>query len=171
MLDRDSKRNYIRRKKYLDETTNQIKTTLEFIAIVGGETPNSSEIQKAALLHAQGIEAACWSPRPRPTAEAYQQLISVKTAELCRVLTKQAIPGFDFAQLSKLASLKLSLGRAPEAAFPQVESNAGMQFSPKGDLPNVTLAGEEFEDELMDVSFSRISQQFEYRTVQCFVSK
>jgi hypothetical protein len=24
---------------------------------------------------------------------------------------------------------------------------------------------------LMDVSFSRISQQFEYRTVQCFVSK
>jgi hypothetical protein len=169
MIDRDNKRNYIRRKKYLDESVSQIRTTLEFIGTASREPPDLSELSKLALRYAEGIDAACWSPRPRPTAEVYQQLISAKTAELCRALIAQAIPNFDFGQLSKLAALKLALKLRSEP-LPNLDAAS---FSPKGDLPNVTLGVEEpetlfgigLDEGLMDVSFSRISQQFVFRDV------
>jgi hypothetical protein len=178
MIDLENKRNYIRRKKYLDESAHQIKTTLEFISMASGEAPNSAEIQKTALAHAQGIEATCWSPRPRPTAEAYQQLISTKTAELCRVLTRQAIAGLDAPQLSKLAALKSGVVLSVPPDQPPVDMD-DRAFRSKGDLPNVALIPEDsgplfgfaIGDEALGISFSRISQQFEYRGMPHPISK
>jgi hypothetical protein len=172
MLDLQNKRNYIRRKKYLDESTAQIKTTLEFIAAVLGDTPSPCEIQRAAVVHAQAIEAVCWSPRPRPTAEVYQKLMAAKTAELCRALAKQALPSFDMGQLSKLATVKTAVPPAPPQPL-AMPHDLDDGFSPNGDLPNVKLVWEDqnnifdadFEVELLEISFSRISQQFVYREV------
>jgi hypothetical protein len=174
MLDLQNKRNYIRRKKYLDQSTAHIKSTLEFIAAVLGESRNPGEIQKAALVHAQEIEAACWSPRPRPTAEVYQKLMAAKTAELCRALAAQALPSFDFVQLSKLAALKVPpRTTAAPPLLPEVADEMDDGFSANGDLPNVKLVwddqpgifGPDVEDDILEISFSRISQQFEYREV------
>jgi hypothetical protein len=173
MLSLQNKRNYIRRKKYLDESTAQIRSTLEFIAAVVGDSPNRCEIHKKAVVHAQAIEAACWSPRPRPTAELYQKLMAAKTAELCRALAKRALPAFDIGQLLKFATVKTATVPAAQPQAPVVTHDLDDGFSPNGDLPNVKLVwedqgnifGADFEVELLEISFSRISQQFEYKEV------
>jgi hypothetical protein len=178
MLDLQNKRNYIRRKKYLDQSTAHIKSTLEFIAAVLGEALNPGEIQKAALVHAREIEAACWSPRPRPTAEVYEKLMAAKTAELCCALANHALPSFDFVQLSKVAALKMasaptSTAAEPPLPLPEVAHDMDDGLSPNGDLPNVKLVwegepgifGPDVDDDILKISFSRISQQFEYREV------
>jgi hypothetical protein len=113
MTDASNKRNYIRRKKYLMESVNQIKATLEFIRIARGDLP-SEDIQKQALAHAQAVEAVCWSPRARLSAETYQRLMASKTQEFCRAILKRAVPGIDFGQLQRLTVLR------PESAPPML---------------------------------------------------
>lgn len=82
-----------------------------------GEVPNRNEITKLATVHAQAIEAACWSPHSRLTAEDYQTLMNAKTRELCIALTKKAVQSFDFTHLIKMPEFK-----APERSVtPQVK--------------------------------------------------
>jgi hypothetical protein len=148
-----TKRNYIRRKKFLDKITSQIVTTLEFIAVAIGEFPDSSQIHKVAFAHAQGVEAACWSPRPRPTAEAYEKLISAKTAELCQALTRQALPRF-----IRPPAPRDSVSRPTEferqIPFRMEEDETG------------TLFESVFGDEMLDETFTGISQDCEHSKKQ-----
>lgn len=102
MSETKNKRNYIRRKKYLNDCVAQIKTTLEFIHLAHGEPGNQAESQKLAVAHAQAIEAACWSPHSRLSAEGYQKLMMAKTQELCRAIIKKSLPNLDLAQITKL---------------------------------------------------------------------
>ena len=86
-----NKRNYIRRKKYLNDSANQIKATLEFIQAAKGESFVDQNIQKLAYIHAQAIEAVCWSPHSKLSAEGYQKLMTAKTHELCRMFIKKSV--------------------------------------------------------------------------------
>ena len=101
-VDSRNKRNYIRRKKYLNESVEQIKSTLDFIAFARNEKVSEEQVRKLALLHAESIEAACWSPHTRLSSDNYQTLMSTKTRELCRVILKKALPNFDLQQLQKM---------------------------------------------------------------------
>lgn len=154
MSEGKSKRNYIRRKKYLNDTINQIKATLEFLMLAKGETPNRNELTKLATAHAQAIEAACWSPHSRLTAEDYQTLMSAKTRELCIALTKKAVQSFDFTHLSHI--IKLPEFKPPErAATPQVSvkpqpmipRSAPVSVQMLDDIPELNEAYD------MDISF------------------
>ena len=117
MNDAKNKRNYIRRKKYLQDCISQIKATLEFIHLARGETVNPNELQKQAMDHAKAIEAVCWSPHSRLSAESYQKLMSAKTQELCRTIIKKLLPSFDLSQLQKLSST-LTLPERPKTPPP-----------------------------------------------------
>lgn len=102
---KNNKRNYIRRKKYLTDCISQIKATLEFISLVRGEKVNPSDSQKQASDHAKAIEAVCWSPHSRLSADGYQKLMAAKTQELCRTILKKLLPTFDMSQFQKLSTL------------------------------------------------------------------
>jgi len=95
MSDQKNKRNYIRRKKYLNDSVTQICNTLRIIRDALHEGTADLEIQKRALNHAQAIEAACWSPHSRITEEDYKCIMMAKTRELCFALAKQKVPSID----------------------------------------------------------------------------
>jgi hypothetical protein len=101
MNDPVNKRNYIHRKKYLMDCVTQIKATLDFIRAVHGDKPGA-DTEKQALDHAQAIEAVCWSPRARLSAESYQQLMTTKTYEVCRVILKKSLGTIELAHGPKL---------------------------------------------------------------------
>lgn len=95
------KRNYVCRKKYLHDSILQIKATLEFISAVCGEKGTNSYFQSEATAHAKSIEADCWSPHSRLSAERYQRLMTSKTQELCRALIFLAMPSVNLSNLQK----------------------------------------------------------------------
>jgi len=102
------KRNYIRKKKYLKEAADQIRSTLEFISYAQKEDINSEKLQLISQHHAEAIEAACWSPHIHLSSEEYQTLMNSKTQELCRALILKAFPNIDmkFLQRNVLQNLK-----------------------------------------------------------------
>lgn len=96
-----AKRNYIRKKKYLKEAADQIRSTLEFISYAQKEDINSEKLQLISQHHAEAIEAACWSPHIHLTSEEYQTLMNTKTQELCRALILKAFPNIDIKLLQR----------------------------------------------------------------------
>jgi hypothetical protein len=113
-----SKRSYIHRKKYLNESITQIKSTLEFIHLARNDSASPEESHKAALAHAQSIEAVCWSPHSHLTAEDYQRIMAAKTQELCWTLIRTAILSLDREQLQRLGPRLLEPAAAPPRAIP-----------------------------------------------------
>ena len=99
-----SKRNYIRRKKYLNDCIAKIKATFDFIRIMRREKVAPGESERFAMGHAQAIEAVCWSPHSHLSAESYQKLMAAKTQELCRTLLKKSLPALDMTQLQRLST-------------------------------------------------------------------
>jgi len=97
LLMSETKRNYIRRKKYLNDTYEKIKRALEFINLKGQLGMKEQEIQKQAMSHAQTIEAACWSPHLKLSAKEYEDIASMKTTELCQALSQQLLPSFSWS--------------------------------------------------------------------------
>ena len=89
---RNKKRNYIKRKKFLNDNIERIKKTLIFVKMMTNIPINDQEIDKKALLHAQSIEAACWSPHQKLTAKEYEEISAFKANELCHAITKKYIP-------------------------------------------------------------------------------
>jgi hypothetical protein len=85
------RRNYVRRKQFLNESVDLLKKTLECLASSRGELPNPSEISQQALARALEIEAACWTRLARPTNEDYHRMITDKTKDVCRALISKAI--------------------------------------------------------------------------------
>ncbi|KAH0794498.1 hypothetical protein GPJ56_001523 [Histomonas meleagridis] len=114
---KNNKRNYIRRKKYLNDCINQVKATLEFVDIARGEKVNVAENQRLALAHAQAIEAVCWSPHSRLSSDCYQRLMNAKTNELCRTIIKKSLP-VDFTQLQKIVPLVPERSQTPQPSLP-----------------------------------------------------
>jgi hypothetical protein len=87
------KRNYIRRKKYLNDSTALIKLTLRFIDMNQGSETSPTEIDRLANQHAISIEAACWDPRiSNITDELYQRLMLTRTRQLCICLLCRNLP-------------------------------------------------------------------------------
>jgi hypothetical protein len=88
-----AKRNYIRRKKWLNDSTALVKSTLNFIHTTLGTPVSSAELERLAKQHASGIEAACWDPRTTQLTDSiYQTLMVSKTRELCVALICQNLP-------------------------------------------------------------------------------
>jgi hypothetical protein len=84
-------RNYVKRKRYLNESIDLIKKTLECLASVRRENPNPAEISQQALSRALEIEATCWTTLPRPANEDYNRVMMAKTREVCVALITNAI--------------------------------------------------------------------------------
>jgi hypothetical protein len=100
----DGKRSYIHRKKYLNDCVNHIKGVLEFIRL-GRQDPGTAEdSHRQAVVHAQSIEAVCWSPHSHLSAESYQKIMVAKTHELCHMILLRSIPSLDFPQFYRLAT-------------------------------------------------------------------
>lgn len=115
----NNKRNYIRRKKFLNESMSEIKATLEFIRFARGEKVGTGDSQREAMLHAQAIEAVCWSPHSRLSSDSYQKLMAAKTHELCGTILKKSLPSLDMTQLQKLSSMLLpERAKTPQPTLP-----------------------------------------------------
>ena len=80
------KRNYIRRKKYLNESSDKIKATLDRISCSTQESINENQNKRLATEYAQTIEAACWFPHSTLSSDSYRSLMQSKTKELCQAL-------------------------------------------------------------------------------------
>ncbi|OHT02860.1 hypothetical protein TRFO_06897 [Tritrichomonas foetus] len=114
-----NKRNYIRRKKYLNDCISRIQATLEFVHLAKGEKMDPADSQKQAMANAQAIEAACWSPYTKLSADSYQKLMMTKTQELCRTIIKKSLLSVDLSQLQKLtAALLNERSHTPQPTLP-----------------------------------------------------
>ena len=114
MNDLKNKRNYIRKKKFLNDSISQICNTLKLIKTSLNQNISDVEIQKEALIHAQAIEATCWSPHLRHTEESYQYIMATKTNELCIAIAQQRIP----------PSLLKPLNNFNKKILPEIKSNS-----------------------------------------------
>ena len=79
----ETKRNYIRRKKYLNDCYEKIHRTLLYIRTAGNFDFSEQHIKAQAMKYAQTIEATCWSPHLRLSAREYEELTNNKTKEDC----------------------------------------------------------------------------------------
>jgi hypothetical protein len=125
-------RNYVKRKRHLNESVDLIKRTLECLASVRGEPMNSAEISRQALARALEIEAACWNSLRRPANEEYNRVMMAKTREVCMALITNAIaprPDANFVR-SVLAGV-----RPPNrVTLPPVPEKTGFQGEQPDDL-------------------------------------
>lgn len=96
--DDSPRRNYIRRKKCLNESINIIEKTLLCLSSIRKDKIDKSELTKLAKAHANEVEAACWTPRMKMSDDDYQNLMNSKTKELCLVLIKKLMPAIDTTQ-------------------------------------------------------------------------
>jgi hypothetical protein len=103
-----TKRNYIRRKKCLTDSTALVKFTLTFIHDTLRTNVSSDKLEGLAKQHASAIEAVCWDPRTHLTDNTYQKLMISKTRELCIALIWQYLPEPNAARIvSELRKLNL----------------------------------------------------------------
>ncbi|EAY14160.1 hypothetical protein TVAG_372930 [Trichomonas vaginalis G3] len=136
------RRNYIRRKRCLNESINIIEKTLLCLSSIRKDKIDKSELTKFAKAHANEVEAACWTPRMKMSDEDYQNLMTTKTKELCLVLIKKLMPTIDIPlKKSENASPASS---PPENKFvvPIISTNQLKQASqpPKAPpIPNITI--------------------------------
>jgi hypothetical protein len=102
-----SKRNYIRRKKCLNDSFSLVRTTLNFINTTLGVDESSDGLDRRARDHASAIEAVCWDPRTsKLTDDIYQKLMVSKTRELCLALISQNLsPGSAVQILQELRKM------------------------------------------------------------------
>lgn len=117
-----NKRNYIRRKKYLNDSANQIKATLKIIQAAKGEPFTEQNLQRIAYSHAQAIEAVCWSPHSKLSAEGYQKLMNAKTTELCHMFLKKS-----FSDLNHLSQHQ-KVNRQSNAKDNDTMNNSSSKF-------------------------------------------
>lgn len=87
-----NKRNYVKRKKNLKDCVGKIRTTLDYVCKARGELMNQEDTERLAIMHAQAIEAACWTPNLGLTGEEYQLLMANKTLDLCYAILRKALP-------------------------------------------------------------------------------
>jgi hypothetical protein len=110
-----SKRSYIHRKKYLNDCVTHIKGVLEFIRLVRRDPGGPEDSQRQALVHAQSVEALCWSPHSHLSADSYQKIMAAKTQELCQIIL---LKSFNFPQFCRLAAIFPECNRPPRPVLP-----------------------------------------------------
>ncbi|OHT01161.1 hypothetical protein TRFO_01787 [Tritrichomonas foetus] len=86
------KRNYVKRKRSLDECAKTIMQTLQTINIRSRSPVDLNELKILALNHAKAIEAACWSRRAKLSNQVFTQIVRAKTMELCKQLLLKSSP-------------------------------------------------------------------------------
>lgn len=108
------KRNYVKRKRSLSESTKIILSTLQ---VINSSSPNpldNNELTRIAINHAKAIEATCWSRRAKFSDEIFQTIIRSKTTELCQTLLSSSFSGM----------LVLSKGSEPALPIPPSSSSS-----------------------------------------------
>ena len=86
------KRNYVKRKRSLDECTKTILQTLQSINQRSSSPSEINNLKAIAFNHAKTIEAACWSRRAKLSNQVFTQIVRAKTMELCKQLIMSANP-------------------------------------------------------------------------------
>jgi hypothetical protein len=146
------KRNYICRKKYLNESVKEIKEVLEFIRLSGKDSGSPESSEQTALVYAKSIEAFCWLPHSHISPVDYQKIMKAKTQELCRMLLHNTLPTVDFGQLRHLdpqSEKSQKSGKLPLPIFSKQPNpqESGLEF----ELPSFeTESMISFESELRD---------------------
>jgi hypothetical protein len=144
------KRNYIRRKKCLNDSASLLKSTLSFINRTQGTQMSLAQLDRVARNHAASIQAACWDPRTNTmTDELYQNLMAQKTRQLCLTLILQSAPqGNALDVLSDIRGIGEQKPRQPPAPFPlpmikkaDINDPDSADFPVEG-LPNLEPFGE-----------------------------
>jgi hypothetical protein len=114
----DGKRSYIHRKKYLNDCVAHIKSVLEFIRLSRGDPGTPEDSHRQAVVHAQSIEAVCWSPHLHLSSENYQKIMAAKTHELCQTIFLRSVPSLDSPQFSRLAASVPESAKLPRPSVP-----------------------------------------------------
>ena len=84
------RKTYIRRKRCLNQSIEQIKDTMIYIMKNTGYRMTESQLLEFAKARAKEIEAACWSPRLKISDKEYSQIVLKKTYQLCNILLVQS---------------------------------------------------------------------------------
>jgi hypothetical protein len=130
------RRNYVKRKRYLNESVSLIKKTLEYIATATQSPINPDKITLEATTRAKQVEAACWDSVHRLPDDHYSRLLLAKTRECCFALIslnlgQAALVSFlqFFAFEKWVSQLQISVSpratreeEPPEPSFPQFPS-------------------------------------------------
>lgn len=117
------KRNYVKRKRSLTESTRFILTTLQTINANSPHPLDNNELTRQATNHAKTIEASCWSRRAKFSDEIFQTIIRSKTMELCQTL-------LNASNVSALSALT-SLNKNKSSGFSDYSSSSFQQINPK----------------------------------------
>ncbi|OHT16913.1 hypothetical protein TRFO_12782 [Tritrichomonas foetus] len=83
---------YLKRKRFLNEVSQEIFATLQQIYYLRNEAVSESVMKKQATKYAQTVEAACLTPKYKMSNDEYHNVLHVKTHELCEVLKRNMIP-------------------------------------------------------------------------------
>ena len=84
------KRNYVKRKRSVNESAKLIANVLRKLNENNGVPINDEEINDVAANYAKTIEATCWSRKAKYSDEEFQILTQEKTTELCNTLLRQS---------------------------------------------------------------------------------
>jgi hypothetical protein len=130
-------RNYVKRKRYLNESVDLVKKTLECLASLRHEVPNPGEISRQAVDRAKEIEAACWTSLRRPSNEDYNKEMMGKTRQVCLALIRDAVgPGSLAPYLHLLATRPQRSAGPPQVNIP-IPNPRVPAFSPPVGRPEV----------------------------------
>lgn len=99
MIVKERKRNYVRKKRFLQECAEQLRATVEFIHNCRGEVFTKDQVDREIMSYASLVEASCWSPHMHYTAIEYRNMMNMKAQDLCHVLIEQAFPIPDYNRL------------------------------------------------------------------------
>lgn len=99
------KRNYVRKRRYLQNSINQIKEAIDFLHSAKGEPVDEDHSLRQATIFAQRIEAVCWSSHSPITPDGYQQSMETKTNELIFTLLQKEVPNMDSTKIQKIMAL------------------------------------------------------------------
>jgi hypothetical protein len=79
-------RSYLKRKRHLNDTIEQISCILRQISRVTGILISESTIVAQATAMARSIEAACYVSENKTSEDRYRYMLQLKTSKLCRSL-------------------------------------------------------------------------------------
>ena len=94
-MESQHKRNYVKRKRSINECTKQIFNTLTLIQSKKGQNINEKNLNDLAIQYAKTIEASCWSRKAKYSDDEFQIITKEKTNELCTTLLRNSGLNFD----------------------------------------------------------------------------
>lgn len=120
------RKSYIRKKKYLQESSKMLQTAMKSMYSSHGLIISEHQLKLFADSRAREIEASCWFPRLKTSEIDYQNLIISKTRELCQVLISRNLP---ITALSSAESISLT--------DPNIQKPPTERFTPNISLSDI----------------------------------